>query len=262
MPKEEYLNHHEEHDIYFHLNPSIDTPLKPRDIFKIEGKFEKYNDQVIKLIKDKIKYKGRTFAKLNDAEIEELEKSSLYLEIKNDLKSISGIKSENGCADGFRVNVYHPGVGFREHSDGTKTDHYFPCEEKQDYFKTEDEIPEKSAITAAVCFGSRRTVMFKYNTDRATISRPEYYLKYFPDGKDPTVPLYPLGLDLKGGDYYAFSRGFRFKKGELTMKGINSTHKHCVLAHPKFGIETEEEDIHVSFVMFGCTSVTKSGNGK
>ena len=266
MAQGRHLNYDKKHDIFFHLNPSLEKTLQPRDIIKHEGIFEKYNDQLINLIKDPhtgINYKNRDFSKLSPKEMEELERFELFHEIKNNLRNISGIQSEGGFADGFVVNVYHPGVGFREHSDRTLTELYFPCEDNQDFCNAEDNIyAEASAITAAVCFGTSRTVMFKYDTDRATISRPEYYPIYFEDERKRSYPLYPIGLNLNGGDYYAFSRGFSFNYlGELTIKGINSTHKHCVLAHPKYGIENEDEQIHVSFVMFGCTSADNYGNG-
>ena len=267
MAQRRNRNYDKKHDIYFHLNPSLEQTLQPRDIFKHEGRFEQYNDQLINLLKDPdtgINYKNRDFAKLSPAEMEKLERFELFHEIKNSLRNISDIQTEKGFADGFVVNVYHPGVGFREHSDRTKTEHYFPFEENEDFCNAREgnNYAEKSAITAAVCFGTSRTVMFKYDTDRATISRPEYYPIYFEDDRNRSYPLYPIGLDLNGGDYYAFSRGFRFNyRGELTIKGINSTHKHSVLAHPKFGIENEDEQIHVSFVMFGCTSVDNEGNG-
>ena len=101
----------------------------------------------------------------------------------------------------------------------------------------DEKEPETSAITAAVSFGANRTVKFQYKRPSrlSRINEPE--------------PSEPIFLELKGGDYYSFSRGYFFKNGRLEIKGINATHTHQVVPNEK----SESNDFHVSIVMFGCT---------
>ena len=242
-----------EHDIYLHLNKSPKFFLQPRDIVKAEGIFEEYNDRFIDLIKHDdigINYSDRKLAQLSPEEMEKLEKNELFIEIKDKLKDFSGIVSKNGSADRLRVNVYHPGLGFNAHSDYSKTEHYFFFEGETYKNNTgKDWVePETSAITAAVCFGSRRTVIFKPDKKHGTILRSRFEGKIRPSDS--------IDLDLKGGDFYAFSRGFRFsEEGKLMIKGVNSTHTHCVVANSESTKDTQGDEIHVSLVMFGCQSV-------
>ena len=246
MRKSRKFQHNRDHDIYFHEEQPPEN-LKPRDIVQVQACFKNYDKGLIEFIKKSSRpnfFENRTKAQLDKDEMKELEKYDKFEEIKEGLKSFAGIDEQTG----FRVNIYHQGLGFKDHHDGSFSDHYFPFEDKEDFYTkgSETEEPEETAITAAVCFGSSRTLKLKYDRERATISRPKY--------KDQAKPRYSICLDLEGGDYYAFSRGFEFDENGLKIKGINSTHTHCVLPNPRYGKEMDECDIHVSFVIFGCTA--------